>query len=105
MAWISLHSLKTCSTGFILTHTAVLFFRPVSFGSTSAYHGVALCASTHRMSREKWQHKANLPTSVSERSISKCNSLRSSWFEEERYHSVQHAGRHIAGEGLKAQRR
>ena len=40
-------------------------------GSTSAYHVVALCASAHRMSREKWQHRANLPISVSERSTSK----------------------------------
>ena len=30
-------------------------------GSTSAYHVVALCASAHRMSREKWQHRANVP--------------------------------------------
>ena len=36
MAWISLPILKNRSTSFILTHTAVLVFRPVSFCSTKA---------------------------------------------------------------------
>ena len=81
IAWLgfSLLVLKTRSTSFILTHTAVLFFRPVSFllnqGSTFAYHVVALCALAHKMSRENWQHKTNLPISASERSISKCKPI------------------------------
>ena len=44
-------------------------------GSTSAYHVVALCASAHRMSRDKWQHRANVPISGSERSTSKCKPI------------------------------
>ena len=43
MEGASLHNLKTRSTGFILTHTAVLFFRPASFGSTGLHFRVPCC--------------------------------------------------------------
>ena len=43
MAWTSLQSLKTLSTRFILTHTAVLFFRSVSFAQTRLHFREPCC--------------------------------------------------------------
>ena len=78
MAWISLHIPKIfpqASSLHTLPYNSFALSVLLNQSSTSAYHVVALCASAHKMSREKWQHRANLPISVSERSISKCKPI------------------------------